>query len=679
MPRPLRPGESPAARELNDQWRRTADAALPTGASGFLGIDAGIGGATVVDGRPARPLARITSRGVGANYGWHQVIDKGDGTYADQPLISETAWGTPTAGPAWELAGRTDVPTDGTVLVELVPGQQDAANWYFRYDGPGTGSDGGEDAASGGYGVLLGMGEADCVEFSSPGGQGRCSPVLPFAIKGAWSGEREWTAGGTVPTALGAMALVFTSLDDTPVLVGTFSGGSAPASVAFKLVSVGSHCAIFVTTDRRICTAAPGGPCEANALVVSVCCVPCVSLVVTSCDPPAFDLVTAVCGEGTECFPSGFAGSVGGDLTSTAAATCDGYSVSVQLAWNADRTALVATLLYTPGMGAPTVLGYEAVTVLSWLPFHATVTTTAAYTYVGAAGTVFTLWQRNDDGSGAPYTCANVGPQAQVTCAECPTGAAPAGWTLDACCLVTQTSTGSRSDTKPTLVYQGGCTWTTKVSAGGDGYTITISGGKIRLEFPPSGGPSFNQSYEADVPASCCEPIELTRVNDIAATAHTEGLGPVCLPRFPEGSTIEWPDTITIIPYGDCDGPGPGPGGGDCGISGCPDGASDTYKFTVGPGTTAFAGADGSWSVPFGGGVWTYSQGGWTATYVPGSPGTLTLSRDSDPTGVYVVFAVTLDAGCCGTLTGYTVVDSAGAGGLPSLDGATSGDCGCPS
>jgi hypothetical protein len=140
MPRPLRPGESPDARELNDQWRRTADAALPTGASGFLGIDAGIGGATVVDGRPARPLGRITSRGTGANYGWHQVIDLGDGTYADQPLIPETAWGTPTAGPAWELGGRTDVPTGGSVIVELVPGQQDGAAWYFRYDGPGGGS-----------------------------------------------------------------------------------------------------------------------------------------------------------------------------------------------------------------------------------------------------------------------------------------------------------------------------------------------------------------------------------------------------------------------------------------------------------------------------------------------------------------------------------------------------------
>lgn len=537
-----------------------------------------------------------------------------------------------------------------------------------------------DDAASTGpaYGIgsILGMGPADCVEFSSPGGVGRCSPVLAFSVKGTWTGTQEWTAVTTVSTPLGDMTLVFSVVDDVPILVGVFSGGSAPDPVVFKLVDVGSSCAIFVTTDRRVCTAAPGGPCETNALVVAVCCKPCGVLVSQTCDPPVFDMITSVCGEGVECFYSAYSGSPG-DLASTSRAQCLDYSVNVSVSWNADRTALVATLIYQPGLLSPVILGYETVAVLSWLPFHATITTTADYPYIGAAGTVFELWQRNDDGGGGPYTCADVGPQPQVECENCPGGAAPHTWMLDACCLVNQKATTNLSDSKPSIVYQGGCVWHTNTSSGGTGYTITIADGKVRLEFPPSGGPSFNQSYEADVPASCCEPIVLTRVNDIAATAHTAGLGPMCLPRFPEGSTIEWPDTVTIIPYGTCDGPAPP----TCDVDGCPDGAASYYQATFSGGSGDFAGLAGDYGVLRHSSLheWTGGDLDWTVTYVPGNPGVLTVRSNSDPTGVYAVYSIAFGSGCCGTATGWTLVDSAGVGTPPAprpFLSITACDCG---
>ena len=90
---------------------------------GVIRGDAGLLG-QLAPRRPGRVLARITSRGNGANYGWHQVIDNGDGTYFDQPLLPDVPWGTATSGPAWELGGREDVPTDGSVIVELAPGQR---------------------------------------------------------------------------------------------------------------------------------------------------------------------------------------------------------------------------------------------------------------------------------------------------------------------------------------------------------------------------------------------------------------------------------------------------------------------------------------------------------------------------------------------------------------------------
>lgn len=132
QPRRLRTGAKPSAAEFNAVAMR-ADALNRITSDGRIGVERSGFGIQITDLGQPQLLGRITSRGSGANYGWNQVIDNGDGTFTDQPLIPECPHGTATIAAAWEIAGRTDVPTDGTAIVELVPGQQDEAAFYFSY------------------------------------------------------------------------------------------------------------------------------------------------------------------------------------------------------------------------------------------------------------------------------------------------------------------------------------------------------------------------------------------------------------------------------------------------------------------------------------------------------------------------------------------------------------------
>lgn len=129
-PKPLRPGVAPTAQDFNAILRQ----AYRPGATATGDIEAAQSafGLQIHDLRRPRPLARITSRGTGANYGWRAVVDNGNGTYTDQPTGLDAPWGTPTAAPAFELGGRIDVPMN--VIVELIPGQQEFATFAFRYD-----------------------------------------------------------------------------------------------------------------------------------------------------------------------------------------------------------------------------------------------------------------------------------------------------------------------------------------------------------------------------------------------------------------------------------------------------------------------------------------------------------------------------------------------------------------
>ena len=143
-PKKLKPGVLPTATDFNALRAQLYALGRPTG-GGQIGVEQSGYGLQITDLRPSRMLARITARGDGAAgqplyaYGWNLVVDNGDGTYSDGPTDTTNApWGTPAAGPAYELGNRTDVPTDGSVVVELIPGNQDAAAFYFTYSAAGV-------------------------------------------------------------------------------------------------------------------------------------------------------------------------------------------------------------------------------------------------------------------------------------------------------------------------------------------------------------------------------------------------------------------------------------------------------------------------------------------------------------------------------------------------------------
>ena len=138
-PQKLKPGERPTATDINNLRAQVYALGRPT-SSGNIGVEQSGFGLQLTDISQTRLLARITSRGAGANYGWNLVVANDDGTFSDQPTgTTDVPWGTPTAAPAWELGGREDVPAGSSTdtppgaIVELIPGQQDKANFYFRY------------------------------------------------------------------------------------------------------------------------------------------------------------------------------------------------------------------------------------------------------------------------------------------------------------------------------------------------------------------------------------------------------------------------------------------------------------------------------------------------------------------------------------------------------------------
>lgn len=165
-PKKLRPGVLPTATDFNAIRKQLYALGRPS-ANGNIGIEQSGYGQQITDLSPRRYLARLTSQGDGVTapkfaYGWNQVTDNGDGTYTDSPTDTSNApFGTSTAAPAYELNNRTNVPfglstaTPPGPIVELIPGQQDQAAFYFRWSAAtatpvivrltavGTGTDGG--------------------------------------------------------------------------------------------------------------------------------------------------------------------------------------------------------------------------------------------------------------------------------------------------------------------------------------------------------------------------------------------------------------------------------------------------------------------------------------------------------------------------------------------------------
>lgn len=111
-----------------------------TAGAGDVGFSQDGGGIQFKDTRAHGFWAVIESRYAPANsYGFTRVDDGDDGAYP--PLTSTTLTGDGQDVPAWEVNGRTDVPTDGSVKVWMEPNKL-GKGYTFCYDAGGGGGGG---------------------------------------------------------------------------------------------------------------------------------------------------------------------------------------------------------------------------------------------------------------------------------------------------------------------------------------------------------------------------------------------------------------------------------------------------------------------------------------------------------------------------------------------------------
>jgi hypothetical protein len=114
----------------------------PTG-SGDIGTDSAAAGQILDQSRPQFWAVIDAQPDAGLNaYGFTRVNDgTGDGTFPDLDGTTETSDGDTLGGNliAWEVNGRTDVATDGTVKVQLTPNRLGRG---YTFTAPGGGSAG---------------------------------------------------------------------------------------------------------------------------------------------------------------------------------------------------------------------------------------------------------------------------------------------------------------------------------------------------------------------------------------------------------------------------------------------------------------------------------------------------------------------------------------------------------
>ncbi len=109
---------------------------------GDIAIEWGPHGLSVSDQRVKPFWAAITSQDGSTNrYGWEQV-DETDTTFPQQSTGTQAYRGTATTGdlPAYEINGRTDLATDGSVKVQMWPGGN--GDWLVFQATGATGSAG---------------------------------------------------------------------------------------------------------------------------------------------------------------------------------------------------------------------------------------------------------------------------------------------------------------------------------------------------------------------------------------------------------------------------------------------------------------------------------------------------------------------------------------------------------
>ncbi|HVL14760.1 MAG TPA: hypothetical protein VM529_19465, partial [Gemmata sp.] len=272
------PASSQTARMMGDLERMSQ-----TAGSGDVGFGQGGGGIQFLDSRPVGFWAVIQNQVGSTNaYGFLRVDDGDGGTYPTLDPTHTTAQGDGEDVPAYEVAGRTDVPADGTVTAWLEPNRM-GPGYTFKY---GEATDSGAACESAGCDGLVGLEEDWCVKLTLACHEGRFADMgeEQFAAVFGWYDEVEegwifyrwdpevpdWVefemnwGGGT-----GNVVLTFEA-DGTPVLT---VGGTL--TMYYEPCATGGR---FTGGPRNGFTGGTApDPCEPNAFTVVVEC---------SCCPP---------------------------------------------------------------------------------------------------------------------------------------------------------------------------------------------------------------------------------------------------------------------------------------------------------------------------------------------------------------------------------------------------------
>ena len=319
-PKPLKVGTYPSATDFNGILSQLYALGRPV-TDGMIGVEQSGYGQQTTDLRSTKIFIRITSQGDGTTapkfaYGWNQVIDNGDGTYSDQPTDQPNApWGTPTSGPAYEIANRTDVPSASATatppgpIVQAWPGQQDGAAMYFSYVAssadfkvrltaqcitPACGSDGGTGAwAADTYqevgGAVSTNGPLGGIPLSGPGNP-YCLYATP-AVDGSPGNPEVGDVYTAIPNPKNPKTWLF-----TPKLTNGTCGGawyadmSLSAAIQIQQIGGNGRCGCVPSeTDDPTAGLALYVPAKSGWLRVNMgkTCCGCGSLVFRPLDPDA--------------------------------------------------------------------------------------------------------------------------------------------------------------------------------------------------------------------------------------------------------------------------------------------------------------------------------------------------------------------------------------------------------
>jgi hypothetical protein len=179
------PASSQTARMMGDLERMSQ-----TAGSGDVGFGQGGGGIQFLDSRPVGFWAVVNAQVGSTNaYGFLRVDDGDAGAYPTLDPTHTTAQGDGEDVPAYEVAGRTDVPADGTVTAWLEPNRM-GPGYTFKYGEP---TDSGAACESAGCDGLVGLEEEWCLKLTLACHEGRFAEMGEdqFAAVFGWYDEVE--------------------------------------------------------------------------------------------------------------------------------------------------------------------------------------------------------------------------------------------------------------------------------------------------------------------------------------------------------------------------------------------------------------------------------------------------------------------------------------------------------